>query len=120
MQKILKFRDYLATLILAGEKDLTWRLYDDKDLTVGDEVELMNWNTGEVFGRAKLTEVWKKKMSELVESDFDGHEKFEHEEEMYATYRTYYGNRVGPETIVKIIRFKLLSFQTKRLRSETA
>ncbi|MCR4283952.1 MAG: hypothetical protein NUV64_01355 [Parcubacteria group bacterium] len=46
-------------------------------------------------------------MSELEEADFDGHEKFSSEEEMYQTYRTYYGDKVGPDTIVKIIRFKL-------------
>lgn len=106
--KVIKFRDHLAKLVLAGEKDLTWRLFDDKDLTVGDVVELVNWNTGEVFGRAELIDVWEKKMNALTESDFDGHEKFASEEELYATYRTYYGDKVGPETIVKIIRFKLL------------
>lgn len=106
--KAIKFRDHLAKLVLAGKKDLTWRLFDDKNLAVGDVVELVNWNTGDVFGRAELTEVWEKKMSELTDSDFDGHEKFANEEEMYATYRTYYGDKVGPETIVKIIRFKLI------------
>lgn len=46
-------------------------------------------------------------MKDLVDSDFDGHEKFSSEEEMYKTYRTYYGEKVGPDTFVKIIRFKL-------------
>lgn len=105
--KIIKFRDNLAKLILAGEKDLTWRLFDDKDLKKGDIIELLNWNTGDSFGTAELVDVWEKKMGELEESDFDGHEKFANEEEMYATYKTYYGDRVGPDTIVKIIRFKL-------------
>ena len=104
--KIIRFRDNLAKLILAGEKDLTWRLFDDKNLQKGDIADFVNWNTGEVFGKAELTEVWEKKMGELKESDFDGHEKFSSDEEMYQTYRTYYGDRVGPDTIVKIIRFK--------------
>lgn len=106
--KVIKFRDHLAKLILAGEKDLTWRLFDDKNLQKGDSVELVNWNTGAVFGKAVLTDVWEKRMGQLEESDFDGHEKFSSEEEMYTTYRTYYGDRVGPDTVVKIIRFKLL------------
>lgn len=106
--KIIKFRNHLAKMVLAGEKDSTWRLFDDKNLQKGDTVELVNWDTGEIFGRATLVGAREKKMGELEESDFDGHEKFTSEEEMYQTYRGYYGDRVGPDTIVKIIRFKLL------------
>lgn len=39
--KTLKFRSHLADLILKGEKDVTWRLFDDKDLTIGDQLELL-------------------------------------------------------------------------------
>lgn len=104
--KTLKFRNHLAKLILAGKKDLTWRLFDDKEISVGDEVHMINWNTGEKFGEAKVVKAWEKKMGNLVESDFDGHEKFKNEEEMYETYRKYYGDKVGRDTIVKIIKFK--------------
>ncbi|MGM0482621.1 MAG: ASCH domain-containing protein [Patescibacteria group bacterium] len=107
-RKTLKFRDHLTKLVLSGEKDVTWRLFDDKNLSEGDEVDLVNWNTKEVFGKAGLVNVYEKKLGDLEEKDFDGHEKFLSEEEMYRTYRTYYGNAVGPETIVKIIKFKLL------------
>ena len=55
--KIIKFRDSLAKLVLAGEKDLTWRLFDDKDLVEGDKVDLINWNTKEKFGEAVLVKV---------------------------------------------------------------
>ena len=95
-------------MILSGEKNATWRLFDDKDLQKGDEIGLINWDTGKVFGKAKLAEVREKKMGELEDNDFDGHEKFSSEEEMYQAYRAYFGDKVGPETIVKIIRFKLL------------
>lgn len=105
--KALKFRPHLADLILKGEKSSTWRLFDDKDLEPGDVVELINWTTGEKFAEADLTEVREKKMRDLQDSDFDGHERFESEEEMYRSYRTYYGDRVGPDTLVKIIRFHL-------------
>ncbi len=106
-KKIVKFRDNLAKLVLAREKDATWRLFDDKNLSEGDEVDLVNWNTGEKFAEAVLTKVREKKLRELEPSDFEGHEKFESEEEMYKTYRTYYGDRVTSETAVKMIRFQL-------------
>jgi hypothetical protein len=106
-RKTIKFRDNLAKLVLAGEKDATWRLFDDKNLSEGDEVDLINWNTKEKFGVATLVKVWERKMGELQDSDFDGHENFLSDEEMYKTYRTYYGDKVGPDTLVKIIHFKL-------------
>lgn len=106
-KKTLKFRDHLAALILKGEKVSTWRLFDDKDLQKGDEVDLINWNTSEKFGEALLTDVYEKQMGQLVPEDFDGHETYENEEEMYKHYRSYYGESVGPETIVKIVHFQL-------------
>lgn len=106
-KKTLKFRESLVPLVLAGEKYASWRLFDDKDLTEGDTIELLNWNTGEKFADAVLTSVWEKKMKDINGIDFDGHEKFSSSEELYATYRAYYGDCVGPETVVKIIRFRL-------------
>ncbi len=108
-RKTIKFRDYLVDLVLSGEKDATWRLFDDKDLKKGDEVDFINWNTKEKFADAVLIDVREKKLGELVDADFEGHEKFESEEIMYANYRTYYGDKVSPETVVKIIRFKLVT-----------
>ncbi|PIR58090.1 MAG: hypothetical protein COU71_00535 [Parcubacteria group bacterium CG10_big_fil_rev_8_21_14_0_10_38_31] len=108
MQKSLKFRDYLVPLVLSGEKDSTWRLFDDKDLQTGDKVELINWNSKEKFGEAELIKAMEKKMGDLEEADFDGHERFESNEEMYKTYRKYYGDSVGAETLVKIIKFRLI------------
>ena len=106
--KTIKFRDFLAEQVMSGEKTVTWRLFDDKDLSVGDEVELINWNTGEVFGKATLTGVKEKKLGDINEDDYVGHEKFESKEEMYETYKKYYGDKVNLDTIVKIIKFELI------------
>ncbi len=104
--KTLKFRSALAKLILDGEKTTTWRLFDDKDLQVGDVVELMNWETHEIFGRAVITEVEEKPINYLNEKDWEGHERFLSDAEMYAKYREYYpGREVGSNTLVKIIHF---------------
>jgi len=47
--KTLKFRKELAKLIRDGTKSATWRLFDDKNLSVGDEVDFIVWETGERF-----------------------------------------------------------------------
>lgn len=58
--KTIKFRDFLVKLVLNGEKTSTWRLFVDKNLPVGNEVELINWNTKELFAKAILTHVREK------------------------------------------------------------
>jgi hypothetical protein len=106
--KTLKFRPHLVKEILEGKKWVTWRLFDDKDLKKGDRLEFVNWETGEKFARAEITDARSKKLGEITEEDFAGHEKFENNEEMIKTYKKYYGDRVSSDTIVKIIEFKLI------------
>ncbi len=112
--KTLKFKDHLVPLVLSGEKDSTWRLFDDKDLMAGDELILINKDSGEEFGKSVIVSTREKKLGELQDSDFSGHEKFESTEKMYETYKTYYGNRVTPETTVKIVKFKLIKLERNK------
>ncbi len=106
--KTLKFMPHLVSMVLDGEKTSTWRLFDDKDLCVGDELVLVNKDTEEQFAKALITKVREKKLKDLQDGDFEGHEKYESEEKMYETYRRYYGEKVNPDTIVKMIDFKLI------------
>ena len=106
--KTVKFMPHLAEMVLAGDKTSTWRLFDDKDLSVGDELSLVNKETLEGFAKAKIIKVEEKKLKDLKDEDFVGHERFESEEQMYQTYRSYYGDKVGPDTIVKMIDFELV------------
>lgn len=105
--KTLKFRDYLVRLVLSGEKNSTWRLFDDKDLQVGDEIALQVWVTNEIFGHAVITKVVEKPFRELTAGDKAGHEEFENIEEMYATYSKYYKQPVTGDTVVKILWFEI-------------
>lgn len=107
--KTLKFRKNLSELILKNEKTTTWRIFDDKDITQGDEMQFVVWETGEVFAKAKIVQMVEKKFKELNAEDLDGHEKFASKEEMYATYSTYYQRQVDEDTVVKIIKFELVN-----------
>jgi hypothetical protein len=103
--KTLKFKPHLAEMIRTGEKTSTWRLFDDKNLQEGDDVARCENGNDEPFAQARITKIIEKPLSSLTEEDWIGHERFATEEEMYATYRTYYGSAVNPNTLVKIIRF---------------
>lgn len=105
--KTLKFTQSLVPLILSGEKTSTWRLFDDKDLQTGDELEFLNKETGEHVAYATATKVIERPMGKLKEEEIEGHEKYATSEEMYATFSKYYNEPIGPDTIVKIIWFEL-------------
>ncbi len=107
MAKTLKFRSHLIPAVLDGSKTVTWRLFDDKGLRAGDELELIDWGSGKTFARAMATRVTKKPFAELTDADREGHEAFDSEAEMYETYSNYYGQPVTPDTVVKIITFSM-------------
>ncbi len=103
--KTLKFMPHLVEKILSGEKTSTWRLFDDKDLQAGDDLVFINKETGEEFGKAKITSVKTRTLGTLTDEDWIGHEKFPSEQEMYKSYQTYYGDKVNENSEVKILIF---------------
>jgi len=103
--KTLKFFSELCEQILAGTKTSTWRLFDDKDLQAGDEVVFINKDTGKTIGTAVLDRVKVTTLGNVEDKDWVGHERYESEEEMYETYKSYYGDKVGPDSELKIIHF---------------
>lgn len=52
--KTLKLRESLSKLILQGKKNTTWRLFDDKNLSKGDVVSFLVWETKKEFAKARL------------------------------------------------------------------
>jgi hypothetical protein len=106
--KTLKFEANLVPLVLSGEKDTTWRLWDDKDIKEGDRVTLVARPELNNFAEAIIVSVREKPMGALTDFDKKGHEKFKNNQEMFETYSRYYKKPVNQETLVKIVRFKLL------------
>jgi len=106
--KSLKFKSNLVEQILNGNKTVTWRLFDDKDLREGDGFEIINADTKEVVGQAIISEVKEKNLAEITEADYEySHYDKETQTEMLEHYRKIYGDKVSLDTIVKIIKFKL-------------
>lgn len=108
MNKTLSFSQHLVPLILSGEKTVTWRLWDDKELTVGDIVEFIEKGHYEPFTIAQIVKITEKPMGNLTSNDKKGHEKFSNDKKMYETYSRYYVRSVDHTTLVKIVRFKVL------------
>lgn len=107
--KTLKFTPELVELILAGNKTTTWRLFDDKNLSEGDALELCEKISGKPFARAIIHHVQESLLGSITPEQLEGHEKYASYDEMIAAYRGYYGPEVSDETVVKIIKFQLIS-----------
>lgn len=109
--KTLKFKHELAQMILAGQKTSTWRLYDDKDISVDDSIKIIDkvrpddTKSWKIIGEGTVNQVVEKKLSDVTAEDLKGHENFSSKDEMLQTYREYYGQRVTFDTPVKIIQF---------------
>lgn len=108
--KALKFDPSLVHRVLSGEKTSTWRLFDDKNLAVGDRLVFINKESGEEFAIAVVTDVREKLLGDITTEDEvrQGHERFRSDQDRLDTYRGYYGDRVTPDTVVKMIEYKLL------------
>jgi ribonuclease HI len=123
--KTLKVNHELAEFIRSGGKTITWRLYDDKDLSVNDEVELVdkidarNPSTWRVMGIARITKIVQKRLADIHESDFEGQRAFQTQHEMLKAYKSYYGADVSTDTPVKIIHFSFKPVDENYIKSET-
>jgi len=108
--KSLKFKSNLAEQILNGNKTVTWRLFDDKNLQIDDELDFINFETGEHFAMAVVTETKEKKLGEIIDADYEySHYEKETQTEMLKHYKEIYGDKVDLDTIMKMIKFRLLS-----------
>lgn len=109
--KQLKLGHALAQAVLTGEKTSTWRLFDDKDLSVGDRVTLIDKvdpddpATWSPIGIASIDEITSKRLGDITDADLRGHERFSSKQAMIAQYQKYYGPQVDEQSVVKIIRF---------------
>lgn len=109
--KKLKLDHELAEQVISGQKWSTWRLFDDKDLSVNDTIELIDkvnptkpqtWHT---IGTAIIRKVIEKRLGDITAQDMEGHEKFPSQQAMLTTYRKYYGENVALTTPVKMLWF---------------
>jgi hypothetical protein len=105
--KRLRFSEPLPGLVLNGQKNITWRINDDKDISVGDRLSLCRTDNSEF---AQVEVIWTKETTfgNMTKEDKEGHEKFSSDKEMYQTYSGYYNMKVEPKTRVKVIKFRVL------------
>ena len=106
-RKQLRFAEPLPNLILSGQKDTTWRINDDKEISTWDKLSLC-YNNKQEFAQAEVIRVKETTFQNLTHEDKEWHEKFSSNKEMIKTYAKYYNIEVELKTKVKVIKLKLL------------
>lgn len=109
--KTLKFAPDLVVPILRGSKTVTWRLFDDKDITAGDELALVNTETGLRFARARASAVRRMLLGQVADADLrhDDHERYADGAAMRAAFARHYGDRATDDAPLTIVEFVLAS-----------
>jgi ribonuclease HI len=111
--KTLKLDHTLAQMVKNGAKTATWRIYDDKDIRVNDEIELIDKvkpadpSTWQSIGTARVDVVLEKRLGEISPQDTEGHNDYPSREVMLSDFQKYYGPQVTFDTPVKVIHFTL-------------
>jgi ribonuclease HI len=106
--KTLKFNQSQISAIVDKTRISTWRLFDEKDLSVDDLVDFINSKNGESFGYAKIKEVTTKKINDINENDINNHGDSINKDKILDIFIKYYGPRVCDSDIVKVIKFEYL------------
>lgn len=113
--KTLKLDHSLALKVLSGEKHSTWRVFDDKDLSVGDEIRLIDKvepedeSTWRTIGCCIIDIVTEKRIRDITDIDYHGHEKYASLQDIVALFNRYYGGAVTIDTPIKIIQFSVIA-----------
>ncbi len=105
--KTLKFIPSQIEPILNGTYNTTWRLADEKNIQVNDEIQLINSENGNVFAKIIVDEVTTKSIEDISSYDIQGHENYGSIEEIIDVFKKYYGPDITIKSLVKIIKYHL-------------
>jgi ribonuclease HI/uncharacterized protein YqfB (UPF0267 family) len=109
--KQLKFDHQFAEAIMAGKKSATFRVNDDKDLRVGDKVQLVDKvdadhpKTWTIPGVLTITSITSVALDNLTKEQLTRAEFFDSPDEMLQTFRRYYGEHITMSTPVLVLTF---------------
>lgn len=125
VMKALKFNHVAAQAVVRGGLTMTWRLNDDKNLSVNDQFEVIDKveptepKTWQVVGLGTIDTVQQKRLGELSEAEMAAITA-ESSSALLAVSRQYYGEEVSPDTPVKLISFHFEPYDTPRQRQQPA
>lgn len=122
--KTLKLNHDIAEQVSSRQRRSTWRVRDDKDLTIDDRVELIDKvdphhpQSWVVIGIATIEQISIKRINDIAPEDFL-REGYDSKDEMIKTYRAYYGPEVDERTPVKMLTFHFEPYKPPKPYNQT-
>lgn len=106
LDRYVRFNSEHVRRILTGKKTLTARLEFERDLSVDDDISLID-EDGERFATATIATVGEMTALKFVELDPDGHRSYTSVSELAAHLRKYYPDaEFWPGTRVHVLRIR--------------
>lgn len=111
--KTIKLDHQLAQQVVKGIKTSTWRMYDDKNIAVGDRLGIIdkidpgNPQTWKVVAYATVDQVTEKRLGDVKINENKGHNDYESQDAMLQEFQHYYGPQVDLKTPIKLINFSI-------------
>ena len=109
--KKLKLDHDIARLVAEGELRTTWRLFDDKDLSVNDVVELIDKTnpsepqTWQPIGTAVINRIIERRLGDAIQEGMIDTKGASSDHEALELSRDFYGKNVTLQTPAKIVFF---------------
>jgi ribonuclease HI len=99
--KTLTFSSDQVQPIIDGTITETWRIYDDKDLSIDDEVECLDKKTGKAFGKLRINQITTRRYGEIKETG-----------SALELLKAAYGKAIAPDAHVKAIQFSFTAYES--------
>ena len=120
--KTLKLDHEIAEQIRQKRRTSTWRMYDDKNVSVNDDIELIDkvdptdpqsWVS---LGTVRVDSIAEKRLSDITAADYqDDEQPFASSEEMLLYFQKHYGPQITLDSAVKIIGSQYLRSHLERV-----
>ncbi len=119
--KQLKFEHRFAEEIVAGKKTATFRVNDDKDIVVGDIVQVIDKvdrdhpTSWVVNGELKITAVVRTPLSQLTSEHMLKAKSFNNIDDLVQTFKRFYGEHINKDTQIVILSFVFEPYDKPKL-----
>jgi len=108
MMKKLKFNQTEIKLIKKGKLKVTWRLDDDKDLNVNDEIIGTDINKGQVFGLILIKEIVIKNIKDITQQEIIDSITYKSRNDAVNKLNVFYNKKVKLDENIKIVKFEFV------------
>ena len=123
--KTIKLDHTFAQQVLAGTRRIVWKIFDEKHLSVGDEIQFIekvdpdDEGTWHAIGNGTIQSVTEKCIRDITEKDYKIDTTIRSKQDIIDNFREQYGPLVTQDTPIKIVQFSFIAAQNNSVNDVT-